>query len=85
MFRVATFAALMAAGTLVSGGAAFATNICQADTLSCPTTMPVGGYCECHAKGATQSGTVVSKATKHIRTNATAGGCGVHPDAPGCR
>ncbi len=85
MLHKALFPAFVVAGLLVQGGTAFATNICQADTLSCPTTMPVGGYCECHAKGDTQSGTVVSKASKHTKTNATAGGCGVHPGAPGCQ
>jgi hypothetical protein len=85
MFRIAIFSALVAAGTLVQGGTAQATNICQADTLSCPTTMPIGGYCECHAKGNTQGGTVVSKGTKHAKTNSTAAGCGDHPNAPGCR
>jgi hypothetical protein len=45
--------------------------------------MPVGGYCECSAHGNTQSGTVIAKSSK-TKTNATAGGCGDHPGAPGC-
>ena len=69
---------------MLPGGGALAANICKAETLSCATTMPVGGYCECHAKGDTQSGTVVTKAPKHAKINAAAGGCGAHPGAPGC-
>lgn len=77
--------ALLAA-TVLGGGAASAANICQADNnLTCATTMPIGGYCECTAHGSTQSGTVVSKAAPRARVNSSAGGCGAHPDAPGCR
>ena len=47
--------------------------------------MPIGGYCECTAHGNTQSGTVVSHPAPGRRDNATAGGCGAHPNAPGCR
>ena len=65
-------------------GAASAANMCQAEKLSCPTTMPVGGYCECTSHGATDGGTVVAKLAKHAPVNATAGGCGAHPGAPGC-
>jgi hypothetical protein len=28
---------------------------------------------------------VVKKLPPHAKVNATAGGCGAHPDAPGCR
>jgi hypothetical protein len=77
--------ALLAAAVL-GGGAASAANICQADNnMTCATTMPIGGYCECTARGNTQSGTVISKAGPRERVNSTAGGCGAHPDAPGCR
>jgi hypothetical protein len=58
---------------------------CQAGKLTCATTMPVGGYCECTKHGDTQGGTVVAKSTRHRPVDATAGGCGAHPDAPGCR
>ena len=60
---------------------------CQAGGLTCSTTMPAGGYCECTSRGNTQAGTVVEKATSshHGQSGATAGGCGAHPDAPGCR
>jgi hypothetical protein len=75
--------ALMAAGTIVSGPA-FA-NTCQAGRMTCPTTMPVGGYCECTAHGTTEGGTVVSKPESPRPANARPGGCGAHPDAPGCR
>jgi hypothetical protein len=74
--------ALLAAAAVA--GPASAANMCQAEKLSCPTTMPVGGYCECTAHGATQDGTVVAKLTKRAPVNATAGGCGAHPGAPGC-
>jgi hypothetical protein len=75
--------ALLAASTL-AGGTATAANICQADKLTCPTTMPVGGYCECKAHGDTQGGTVVAKHAPHPPVNATGAGCGAHPGAPGC-
>ncbi|HTW26912.1 MAG TPA: hypothetical protein VME92_07285 [Acetobacteraceae bacterium] len=74
--------ALGAAMALI-GGAALA-NTCQTDTLTCATTMPVGGYCECSSHGAVQGGTVVVKHTPHRPLNSTAGGCGTNPNAPGC-
>ncbi len=75
--------ALFAAAALAGGPASAAT--CQADNLTCPTTMPEGGYCECTSHGTTRDGTVVAKPAPHRRQNATAGGCGAHPEAPGCR
>lgn len=84
--RATTILALLTASALVLGSAAaHATNLCKAETMSCATTMPVGGYCECHAKGETKSGTVVENPEKAGKDNATAGGCGAHPDAPGCK
>jgi hypothetical protein len=80
-----TFALVTAAG--FAGGAS-AANICQAENLTCATTMPIGGYCECTARGQTQGGTVVTRAElRQSRTavNSTAGGCGAQPNAPGCR
>jgi hypothetical protein len=74
---------LAAAVALGDGPARAAT--CQAENVTCPTTMPAGGYCECTSRGATHSGTVVERATSHKRQDATTGGCGAHPDAPGCR
>ncbi len=70
------------------GGQAFAANICRADNLTCATTMPVGGYCECTSHGNTHSGSVVentraTRSTYRHQDNATAGGCGAHPGAPG--
>ena len=76
-------AALLAASMLASLPAA-AANICQAEKLTCPTTMPVGGYCECKAHGDVQSGTVVPHHAPHAPVNSTAGGCNLHPNAPGC-
>jgi hypothetical protein len=80
----ATLAAILFAAAALAAGPATAANSCHAETLSCPTTMPVGGYCECTVHGVTQSGTVMSKPPAHHKTNATAGGCGAHPGAPGC-
>ena len=76
--------ALLAAAAL-AGGAASAANICQADKLTCATTMPVGGFCQCTAHGSTQDGTVVSKPAPGEQVNSTAGGCGAQPTAPGCQ
>ena len=67
------------------GGTASAANICQAGKLASATTMPVGGFCECTGHGTTEEGTVVKKLPPHTKVNSTAGGCGAHPDAPGCR
>ena len=64
---------------------AHAANVCSAPPLSCATTMPIGGYCECTSRGATQDGTVVEKPVRGKPVNSTAGGCGVQPNAPGCR
>lgn len=75
--------ALLAVAAL--GGPASAANICQAEKMTCATTMPVGGYCECTAHGNSQDGTVVSKATPSHKVNSTAGGCGANPSAPGCK
>ncbi len=60
-------------------------NTCQAGKLTCPTKMPVGGFCECTAQGNTKDGTVVSKPAPRRKVNAAPGGCGVQPNAPGCR
>ncbi len=76
--------ALMFAGVAFTSAPAFA-NACQAGKLMCATAMPVGGYCECSAHGDTQSGTVVSSPAPRRSLNSTAGGCGDHPNAPGCR
>ncbi len=75
-------AALLACAAFAAGPAQ--ANTCQAGGLICATTMPAGGYCECTAHNDTQSGTVVAAPVRGQRTDATAGGCGAHPDAPGC-
>jgi hypothetical protein len=77
-------AAAFAAFVMLSGGAARA-KVCQTDHMMCATTMPVDGYCECHAHRITEGGTVVPTPPPHSRINATAGGCGSDPNAPGCR
>ena len=67
-------------------GSATAANMCQADGgLTCATTMPLDGYCECTAHRSTQPGTVVPMPRRGVRFNATAGGCGADPNSPGCR
>jgi hypothetical protein len=60
-------------------------NMCQTDHLMCATTMPVDGYCQCTTRGNTEGGTVVPRGAPHQPVNATAGGCGAQPNAPGCR
>lgn len=77
-------AAALAALFALAAGPAQA-NVCRAEHLTCATTMPVDGYCECTSHGTTEGGTVVASHTTHERINAIAGGCGAHPDAPGCR
>jgi hypothetical protein len=76
-------AAALIIAMALGGGQALA-NSCRAETLSCPTAMPLGGFCECTAHGTTQAGTVTTPAP-HERYNSTAGGCGAEPGAPGCR
>ena len=83
-FRGILTAALLATGMLASVPAS-AANVCRAEKLSCPTTMPVGGFCQCTARGATQDGTVMTAAEARRPLNASGGGCGADPKAPGCR
>jgi hypothetical protein len=83
MRSIALAAATLGFVATLSGGAALAA-VCQTDRLLCATTMPVDGYCECSAHGATEGGTVVPKGPPHQAINATAGGCGAHPKSPGC-
>lgn len=75
--------AVLAVAALASGQAR--ANACQTDKLACATTMPVGGFCECTSHGTTEDGSVVGKLPPGVKLNATAGGCGVNPGAPGCR
>ena len=78
--------AVFAAGLGLSAGSAQAAGICKADHLSCGTTMPVGGYCECTSKGSTEGGTVEARpVSRGAKVNSTAGGCGANPNAPGCK
>ncbi len=64
---------------------ASAANICQAAKLTCPTTMPIGGFCECTAHGVTKDGTAIAKTDPHAKVNATGAGCGAASKSPGCR
>jgi hypothetical protein len=75
-------AAVLTIATVLAGTSALA-NTCRTDTLMCPTSMPVDGYCECTARGTTEGGTVTPTAA-HGHYNATPGGCGTNPRAPGC-
>ncbi len=82
MQHAAYLTAALAAAALFGAAPAHA-NVCHAGKLMCATTMPVGGFCECVSKGTTEDGTVETGA--HGKINATAGGCGTHPTAPGCK
>lgn len=84
MKTLSHLAAALTTVTMLAGGPALA-NTCQGDHLTCPTSMPEGGYCECRSHGTTEGGTVVSSRASHEHYNATTGGCGVSPGAPGCR
>ena len=85
MRGIGTLTLALLAGVTLMSASAFA-NTCQTDRMTCATSMPVEGYCECTAHGTSEGGTVVSKPTPHLTgMNATSGGCGAHPDAPGCR
>ncbi len=75
--------ALLAAAAFGSGPAS-AANICRAGKLTCATTMPADGYCECTSHGVTESGSVEARPVTRHQVNSTAGGCGAHPNAPGC-
>jgi hypothetical protein len=77
-------AALLATGVLATTPA-FAANVCKAERLSCATTMPVGGFCQCTSRGNTEDGTVVQSGAARGKVNATGAGCGADPKAPGCR
>jgi hypothetical protein len=79
MQRIILAAALLS----FAASPALASNICKAGPLTCATTMPIGGYCECTAHGQTEGGESVPKAP-HRTIDATAGGCNVDPHAPGC-
>lgn len=74
------FLALPFAALALGTSPASAVNVCHTDTLTCATTMPVGGYCECTAKGKTEGGDVVERAQKGRKVNSTAGGCGAQPN-----
>jgi len=76
-------AALIAATTLVGSNAL--ANTCRTEKLTCPTSMPVDGFCECTSHGTAEGGTVTASAPRQEHYNATTGGCGTNPHAPGCR
>ncbi len=73
-YLVSLTVAFALAGGIAVGPAHAA--VCQTETMSCGTTMPIGGYCECTAKGKTEGGDVIAKALSKKPVNATAGGCG---------
>ena len=82
-FNIYLSFALLAAAALTAGSAL--ANVCQTDKLTCGTTMPVGGYCECKAHGTSEGGTVIDKPEPNRSPNATSFGCGEQPNAPNCR
>jgi len=84
MRRIGYLAAALFAVAALVGGPAHA-NVCVGEHLMCATTMPIGGYCQCTARGNTEGGTVASKPPTRQPLNSTAGGCGSQPNAPGCR
>jgi len=84
MRRLLQLAAAISLGMAPFGGHALA-NVCQTKTMMCATTMPVDGYCECTAHGTIEDGTVVPTPPPQQHLNASAGGCGLHPNDPGCR
>jgi len=84
MNKLAYAAAVCTAVLMLSGGHALA-NFCQTDHMTCGTTMPVEGYCECRSHGSTEGGSVVAERPPHSKVNATAAGCGSAPNSPGCR
>lgn len=77
-----TFVLLVGAALPVSSASA---NTCRAGKLTCATTMPIDGYCECTSHGVTEGGTVIAKPESKRPVNSTAGGCGADAKAPGCR
>ncbi len=83
MTRLLSYLAVsvMAAAAVAPAHAA----MCRAGKLSCATSMPIGGYCECTARGVTEDGTVVEAPQSKRKINSTAAGCGARPNAPGCR
>ena len=83
MRTLSYLAGVLTVAATLTGSKAMA-NVCVADTLMCATTMPVDGYCECTAHKGVEGGTVVPRSPSGRRINATAGGCGAHPQAPGC-
>lgn len=85
-FRCLIVAALGAITVFSCQG--IAANICKAGDLTCSTTMPTGGFCQCTSGGNTQDGTVAEDPSTQAhppRSNASAGGCGDQPNAAGCR
>ena len=60
-------------------------NMCQADGATCPTGMPIDGYCECKSHGEMKSGTVVSGSQARQARHAARPDCRANPDATGCQ
>ena len=76
--------AFLLAATFAPGPAA-AANICRADNgVTCATGMPIDGYCECHARGEVQGGTVVGSVGSARSQQASRADCSANPQAPGC-
>ena len=56
MKAVFYLATALIGATAIPSGHAVAANVCRADPLVCPTTMPVDGFCQCRASGMTANG-----------------------------
>ena len=82
--RCARYISCAVLAVALGGGAASAANICQTEKLTCATTMPVGGFCQCMAHGVTEDGSVGPVPPPGEHVNAASGGCGAEPTAPGC-
>lgn len=68
-------------GVAAIGGGPASANTCQAGGMTCPTGMPLDGYCECTSHGVTKDGTVVRVSRPSPRHTPD---CRATPQAPGC-
>jgi hypothetical protein len=84
MKAVVYLATALIGAMAIPGGHATAANVCRADPLVCPTTMPIDGFCQCKANGMTANGTVTDASAPARHYNSSAGGCGADPNDPGC-
>jgi hypothetical protein len=81
--RTNLFLSIAAAGVLAAGSAS--ANVCRTNSMTCPTNMPEGGYCQCAQGASTEEGTVFLNAAANHKPNGKTAGCGQMPNAPACR